>query len=100
MKTVMVRYRLKPESVAENEALIKQVFVQLAREKPEGMRYQVFKQDDGVSFVHVSAFDNPAGNPLTQLEAFKAFTAGIKDRCVEPPAAVELQQVGRYDHLA
>jgi hypothetical protein len=53
-----------------------------------------------VSFVHVSAFDNPEGNPLTKLEAFKTFTAGIKDRCVEPPVTVELQQVGRYDHLA
>lgn len=100
MKTVMVRYKVKPESAADNEALIKQVFVQIAREKPAGMRYQVFKQADGVSFVHVSSFDNAAGNPLTQLDAFKAFTAGIKDRCVEPPATVELQQVGRYDHLA
>ncbi len=100
MKTVMVRYKLKPEAAAENEALIKQVFVQLARDKPAGMRYQVFKQADGVSFVHVSAFDNPAGNPLTQLDAFKAFIAGIKERCVEQPVPVELQQVGRYDHLA
>jgi hypothetical protein len=100
MKTVMVRYKLKPESVAENEALIKQVFVQLARDKPAGMRYQVFKQADGVSFVHMSAFDNPDGNPLTKLDAFKAFTAGIKDRCEEMPESVELQQVGRFDHLA
>ena len=101
MKTVMVRYKLKPESVAENEALLKQVFVQLARDRPAGMRYQVFKQPDGVSFVHLSAFDNPEqGNPLTQLDAFKAFTAGIKERCEEPPASVELQQVGRFDHLA
>jgi hypothetical protein len=100
MKTVMVRYQLKPECAAENEALIKQVFVQIARDKPSGMRYQVFKQADGMSFVHVSAFDNPDGNPLTKLEAFKAFTAGIKDRCVAQPVTVELQQVGRYDHLA
>jgi hypothetical protein len=40
------------------------------------------------------------GNPLIQLEAFTAFTAGIKDRCAEPPVTVELQQIGRYDHLA
>lgn len=99
MKTVMVRYQVKPECAADNEALIKQVFVQIAREKPAGMSYQVFRQTDGVSFVHVSSFDNAVGNPLTQLDAFKAFTAGIKDRCVEPPATVELQQIGRYDHL-
>ena len=100
MKTVMVRYQLKPECVADNEALVKQVFVQLARDKPSGMRYQVFKQTDGVSFVHLSAFDSPEGNPLTQLEAFKSFVAGIKDRCVQLPVTVELQQLGRYDHLA
>lgn len=100
MKTVMVRYQLKPESVADNEALVKQVFVQLARDKPAGMRYQVFKQADGVSFVHLSAFDNAEGNPLTRLEAFKSFTAGIKERCVQQPVTVELQQLGRYDHLA
>ena len=64
------------------------------------MRYQVFKQPDGVSFVHLSAFDNPEGNPLTKLDAFKAFTAEIKERCEELPVNVELQQVGRYDHLA
>jgi len=100
MKTVMVRYKLKPESVAENEALIKQVFVQLARDKPAGMRYQVFRQPDGVSFVHLSAFDNAQGNPLARLDAFKAFTAGIKERCEELPATVELQQMGRFDQLA
>jgi len=31
---------------------------EIARDKPAGMRYQVFKQADGVSFVHVSAFDD------------------------------------------
>jgi len=76
------------------------VFVQLARDKPAGMRYQVFKQADGVSVVHLSAFDNPDGNPLTQLESFKAFTAGIKERCGELPGTVELLLAGRYDHLA
>ena len=100
MKTVMVRYKLKPECLADNEALVKKVFVQLAQDKPSGMRYQVFKQADGVSFVHLSAFDAADGNPLTKLDAFKAFTAGIKDRCEEQPVTVELQQVGRYDHLA
>ena len=100
MKTVVVRYKVKPGMADENQRLIEQVFAQLARDKPSGMRYQAFKQADGVSFVHLSAFDNPEGNPLTKLDAFKAFTAGIKARCVERPVPVELQQLGRYDHLA
>ncbi|MDB5874926.1 MAG: hypothetical protein JWQ07_4368 [Ramlibacter sp.] len=67
MKTVMVRYKLKPESFADNEGLSIRVFVPLARDKPAGMRYQVFKQADGVSFVHLSAFDNPEGNPPSRV---------------------------------
>jgi hypothetical protein len=38
-------------------------------------------------------------NPLPQLAAFKAFVAGVKDRCVEPPVTVELSQIGGYDSL-
>jgi hypothetical protein len=98
----MVRYKLKPDAAAENERLIGQVFAQLARDKPAGMRYNVFKQPDGVSFVHIgsSLAGGPDGNPLVKLEAFKAFTAGIKDRCEEQPVTVELQQLGVYDSLA
>jgi len=102
MRTVMVRYKVKPESAAENERLIGQVFAQLARDKPAGMRYQVFKQADGMSFVHVgsSQAGGPDGNPLVKLEAFKNFTAGIKDRCEEAPVTVEMHAIGAYDSLA
>jgi hypothetical protein len=30
------------------------------------------------------------------LSVFKAFTAQIKDRCEEPPVAVDLKDVGSY----
>jgi hypothetical protein len=99
MKTVIVRYKVKPSAAAENEALIRAVFAQLERDQPEGLRYQVFRQADGVSFVHVSAFDGPDGNPLTKLAAFKQFAAGVKDRCDEPPDTHELETIGRYDYL-
>ena len=100
MRTVMVRYKVKPESAAENERLIGKVFEQLARDKPAGVRYQVFKLGDGVSFMHVSSSAaGKEGNPLTQLDAFKAFTAGIKERCEEPPVTVEMQPIGAYDAM-
>ncbi len=99
MKTVIVRYKVKPSAAQENEALIRAVFEQLERDQPEGLRYQVFKQADGVSFVHVSAFDAPDGNPLTKLAAFKQFASGVQDRCDDPPVTSELQPIGRYDFL-
>ncbi|MBG9389010.1 hypothetical protein [Caenimonas aquaedulcis] len=99
MRTVMVRYKVKAEAVAENERLIAAVFAQLARDKPAGVRYQALKLPDGQGFVHF-AMSEANVNPVTQLEAFKQYTAGIKDRCEELPVSTVVQQVGLYDGLA
>jgi hypothetical protein len=99
MKTVLVQYKVKPELADENQRLIEQVFAQLARDKPAGLRYQSFRLADGVSFVHVATREDPNDNPLVKLDAFKAFVAGIKDRCVEAPVQTEMEPVGRYDAL-
>ena len=57
----------------------------------------VFRMEDGVSFVHVSAVeDEEAENPLTSQPAFQAFVAEIKERCDEPPAPAGLEQIGGY----
>jgi hypothetical protein len=97
MKQVMVRYKIEEGRVAENEAYIAKVFEQLAREKPSGLHYASFKLDDGVSFVHIVSHEAPDGrNPLTELSAFKAFSAGIKERRRELPVVVELTEVGSY----
>lgn len=96
MKRVMVRYRIKPDRVAENEAFVRAVFAELESTSPEGLRYASFKQEDGVSFVHIVSIEAD-GNPLTELPAFKAFTADIRERCDEPPVAVELTEIGSYN---
>jgi hypothetical protein len=97
MKRIMVRYKVKPERADENEALIRDVFTELAEKSPEGLSYASFKLDDGVSFVHVASIDTSNGsNPLADTAAFKAFQAEIKDRCDEPPKAVELNTIGAY----
>jgi hypothetical protein len=100
MKTVVVRYKTKPESADENQRLIEQVFAQLAREKPAGLRYQSVRLDDGVSFMHMATREGgPEDSPLMKLDTFKAFLAGIKDRTVEAPVTTEVTVVGRYDGL-
>ena len=99
MKRMMVRYKVKPDRVAENERSIADVFEQLNREQPAGLRYASFMLDDDVSFMHIVEVDTPDGvNPLHTLSAFNAFTATVRDRCDEPPVSVELQAVGAY-HL-
>jgi hypothetical protein len=72
------------------ERLIAQVFAQVARDK----------LGDGVSFVHVASSEaGKDGNPLVKLDAFKDFTAGIKERCEEAPVTVEMQPIGAYDAM-
>jgi hypothetical protein len=97
MSTVVVRYQTKPERADENQKLVEQVFEELRRQAPVGLRYATFRLDDGVSFVHIAAVDTADGsNPLAALPAFAEFTAGIADRCVEPPAARDATLVGSY----
>ena len=95
MRRVMVRYRVKPERVEENEALVRDVYEELAERQPEGFRYGTFKLEDGVSFVHLAVQDGEQ-NPLAQVEAFGRFQADIRSRCDEPPAVATIEEVGSY----
>ena len=95
MKQVMVRYRVLPERVAENEELIREVYRELADTDPEGLRYATFRLEDGVSFMHLAETDDER-NPLPELAAFKRFQANIRERCEEPPVVTELSEVGAY----
>lgn len=100
MKQVMVRYTVKPEQVAENQRLVELVYADLTRTAPTGLRYATFKQNDGLSFVHIASIETENGeSPLPQLPAFQAFLAQIKDRCTEPPMTVELETIGTYHFL-
>jgi len=92
----MVRYKVTADKAEENEALIKDVFAELAQSAPGGLRYASFKLDDGVSFVHIASIETNEGNPLGETAAFKAFQEAIKDRCEEPPEAVTLNEIGSY----
>ena len=97
MKRVMVRYTVKPEHAADNVRRVEAVFMQLARERPAGIRYTTFTFPDGVSFVHLASIETTDGsNPLGALDAFKTFVGTIKERCVEPPVTTELEVVGSY----
>ena len=94
MPHVMVRYRVHADRVAENEELVRAVYDELAAAQPEGLHYATFKLADGVTFVHVAQHDEP--NPLPETAAFRRFQEGIRERCAEPPAVTELQEVGSY----
>ena len=97
MKTTIVRYKVKPDRVDENIRYIQQVFKQLKEALPPGLRYASFQLEDGVSFLHLAILDDGTSeNPLPEMSAFKEFTAQIRDRCDEPPAAMSADIVGAY----
>jgi hypothetical protein len=96
MGSSMVRYKVLPDRVGENESLVKAVYEQLHRERPEGLHYATFKLPDGVSFMHIVIETDEAGRILNGVAAFKAFAAEVESRCEEPPVATELTLVGSY----
>ncbi len=95
MRRVIVRYKVKPERVTENEHLVRAVYEELDRARPERFQYATFKLEDGFSFVHLATHAG-ADNPLQQIEAFRRFQEGIRDRCEEPPLVSELHEIGAF----
>lgn len=95
MRQVIVRYRVKADRADENARLIGEVFAQLERERPPGLRYASFRGPDGQDFTHIALVENGA-NPLLALDTFKAFTSAIRDRCEEQPVNVEVTRLGAY----
>jgi hypothetical protein len=97
MSKVMVRYKVKPERAEENRQLVRAVYEELARTAPSGLRYATFELDDGLSFVHIASNETEDGqSPLREVKAFQAFQKDVGSRCVEPPVAGELHEVGSF----
>jgi len=93
----MVSYKVKADRAAENERAAAAVYEALRVARPVGLRYATFRLGDGVTFVHIVSHEEAeGGNALTALPAFKAFSAGVKERCVEPPQRVEMTEIGSY----
>lgn len=97
MGSSMVRYKVRPDRAAENESLVKAVYEQLNRERPNELHYATFKLPDGVSFMHIVVETDQPGRILNEVPAFKAFVTDIESRCDEPPVVTELTLVGSYE---
>ena len=100
LKRLIVRYKVKADRADENQKYIQNVFEELHQTHPSGLRYASFRLSDGVSFVHIVSVETANGhNPLIETPAFKAFNAGIADRCEEQPVLTEMTEVGSYRFL-
>jgi hypothetical protein len=87
-RVTLVTYETKPERAAENEALSLAVFEELRARSPGEVAYGLFRSPDGVTFVHLFVnFAEDDSAAITELPSFKAYQAGVLDRCVAPPQA-------------
>jgi quinol monooxygenase YgiN len=97
MSCTSIRYTVKEGRGDENQALIEQVFAELMAKAPDGLRYDAFRLEDGVTFVHVVSHESEAAREvLTTLPAFRAFQAGIAERCAVAPVRTPLTTIGSY----
>jgi hypothetical protein len=96
MKLTVVRYRTKPETADENASLVQAMFQELHAKSPDDVRYLALRLSDG-TFIHISVAETKDGtSPIPQLEAFRSFQPGIKERCIEPPQQSDATIVGHY----
>jgi hypothetical protein len=95
MKHAVVRYKVKPAAVAENERLVRDVYDELEAVAPAGLRYATFKLGDGVSFVHIAQTED-GHTALPELAAFQRFQEGIRERCDEPPLVSGSEVIGSF----
>jgi hypothetical protein len=88
-RVTLVRYRCKPEAVAENEALSRAVFEELRAVAPPHIAYSLFR--DGLDFLHlfVNTVEDESA-PLTELASFKAYAKDVVARCEAPPEATRM----------
>jgi hypothetical protein len=94
MKRMVVRYKTRPDKADENQRLIENVFLELGARSPGGLRYAVLRLADD-TFMHIVESEEGA-NPLLELEAFRAFSSTVKERCLEPPQFADAAVIGNY----
>ena len=93
MRHTVVRYTVHPGRAEENAELVRAVYAELAELRPERFRYATYRLEDGDTFVHVAEGE---GVVLTALASFRAFQAGLRERCAVPPAVSPAERVGAY----
>lgn len=98
MKIIMVRYKVKPEHVSENEDALKEVFTNIENEKPVGIHYASFKLADGVSFVALVHLEEGA-TPLTEYPYFQKFQSNLMGIVDGQPEQEILDAIGTYNFL-
>lgn len=97
MDVMMIRAKIKAESVPDSEAAIEKMFAAIDSARPAGVKYASTRLPDGVSAVAFLAVDDLADNPLQAIPEFRAFQEQLPDWLAEPPIVEPLTVIGSYE---
>lgn len=88
-RLVFVRYTVKPDQIAANEALSRAVFEELRGNAPDHLTYALFRKD--ADFVHFFVNRRAADSePLLGLPSFKVFSKDVSARAAGPIEQIRL----------
>ncbi|MEO8239527.1 MAG: hypothetical protein ABI576_15600 [Flavobacterium sp.] len=74
MITVKVTYTVKPGFVEANKENISRFLSDFKKLNPSEFRYNVYLQDDGITFLHFSTYKNEEiQKQILNIESFKSF---------------------------
>lgn len=89
----IARFKVRPSEVpAVEKAII--AFVAQVADEPGTLRYESFREPDGVSYVQLMIFaDDEAQAKHGQTPHMKAFVADLHPRCEIEPVFTDLKKV-------
>jgi len=100
MGVMMVRQKVKDESVKEAEAAARELFAALNRVRPEGLRYASTRVVDGSTFVALIELADGIEDPRPAIPEYLRFLEQLKG-LVDGPLVIErLDVVGSYNLFA
>lgn len=97
MNVMMLRAKVKEESVADVESAVTTMFSAIREAEPAGVRYASCRVADGATFVVLLQLEDGTENPLPAIPAFREFQESLRHWIAEPPVSEQLSVVGSYD---
>ena len=93
MRWRIARFRVRASGAAAAEKAII-AFVSKVADEPGTLRYESFREADGVSYVHLMGFaDEVAEEAHKKTDHVKQFVADLYPKCEAPPVFVDLKMI-------
>ncbi|HEY1625341.1 MAG TPA: hypothetical protein VGG16_16245 [Streptosporangiaceae bacterium] len=98
MTVLMVRFETTEQGAAPVAEAVEAAFAAVAREHPEGIRYQYYRRGGSNEFVALLELAGPAVNPLFGIEAAGRLQAAMAEWAIGgPPVPAPLELLGWYE---